>query len=248
MPRLAALLESDTYTIYKDDKNHIHGFSWPIPVAPCASPNRELPSFNSLILSSLQLPLAAAEEVWQSTRLLPLRNLLRRCVLLHRDPVIDLLVPVNPYMESILYDVKGNLRTSPDEVAALSDFVTIIDRALRGSMQVNRINYAITLFHQLLASVSGYIETALDSGAPSSSFTQLNAICTSACDAVQSAKAYLSALDCPTSQEETLRTALLLQIEEAMARHSPTIAYLRHSPSWLRTGLPTCIGKKNISQ
>lgn len=234
MPRLAALLESDTYTIYKDDKNHIHGFSW-------LSDNPPTGGVGGLLLD-------AAEEVWQSTRLLPLRNLLRRCVLLHRDPVIDLLVPVNPYIESILYDVRGNLRQSPDELAALSHYVTTIDRTLRESMQVNRINYAILLYHQLLASVSGYIETALDSGAPSSSFTQLNAICTSACDAVQSAKAYLSALDCPTPREESLRTALLLQIEEAMARHSPTIAYLRHSPSWLRTGLPTCIGKKTISQ
>lgn len=230
MPRLAALLESGQYPFYKDDKNHIHGFML----------SDDFSSFNSLSLSFLRPLLAAAEESFRSSRLLPLRNLLRRSVLLHRDPVIDQLVPVNPDMEAILYDDKGNLRESPEEVARLSDYVTRIDSALMESMQVNRINYAITLYHQLLASVSGYIETALETGTPTT-FTQLNAICTAAYNAVQSGKSYLITLDCPTPQEECVRTSLLRQFDEAMTRHSPTIAYLRHSPSYLRTGLPTCI-------
>ena len=230
MPRLAALLESGQYPFYKDDKNHIHGFML----------SDDFSSFNSLSLSFLRPLLAAAEESFRSSRLLPLRNLLRRSVLLHRDPVIDQLVPVNPDMEAILYDEKGNLRKSPEEVARLSDYVTRIDSALMESMHVNRINYAITLYHQLLASVSGYIETALETGAPTT-FTQLNTICTAAYNAVQSGKSYLITLDCPTPQEETVRTSLLRQFDEAMTRHSPTIAYLRHSPSYLRTGLPTCI-------
>ena len=230
MPRLAALLESGQYPFYKDDKNHIHGFML----------SDDFSSFDSLSLSFLRPLLAAAEESFRSSRLLPLRNLLRRSVLLHRDPVIDQLVPVNPDMEAILYDDKGNLRKSLEEVARLSDYVTRIDSALMESMQVNRINYAITLYHQLLASVSGYIETALETGAPTT-FTHLNAICTAAYNAVQSGKSYLTTLDCPTPQEECVRTSLLRQFDEAMTRHSPTIAYLRHSPSYLRTGLPTCI-------
>ena len=230
MPRLAALLESGQYPFYKDDKNHIHGFML----------SDDFSSFNSLSLSFLRPLLAAAEESFRSSRLLPLRNLLRRSVLLHRDPVIDQLVPVNPDMEAILYDDKGNLRKSLEEVARLSDYVTRIDSALMESMQVNRINYAITLYHQLLASVSGYIETALETGAPTT-FTHLNTICTAAYNAVQSGKSYLTTLDCPTPQEECVRTSLLRQFDEAMTRHSPTIAYLRHSPSYLRTGLPTCI-------
>ena len=230
MPRLAALLESGQYPFYKDDKNHIHGFML----------SDDFSSFNSLSLSFLRPLLAAAEESFRSSRLLPLRNLLRRSVLLHRDPVIDQLVPVNPDMEAILYDEKGNLRKSLEEVARLSDYVTRIDSALKESMQVNRINYAITLYHQLLASVSGYIETALETGTPTT-FTHLNAICTAAYNAVQSGKSYLTTLDCPTPQEECVRTSLLRQFDEAMTRHSPTIAYLRHSPSYLRTGLPTCI-------
>lgn len=221
MPRLAALLESGQYPFYKDDKNHIHGFML----------SDDFSSFNSLSLSFLRPLLAAAEESFRSSRLLPLRNLLRRSVLLHRDPVIDQLVPVNPDMEAILYDDKGNLRKSPEEVARLSDYVTRIDSALKESMQVNRINYAITLYHQLLASVSGYIETALETGAPTT-FTQLNAICTAAYNAVQSGRSYLITLDCPTPQEECVRTSLLRQFDEAMTRHSPT---------YLRTGLPTCI-------
>ena len=230
MPRLAALLESGQYPFYKDDKNHIHGFML----------SDDFSSFNSLSLSFLRPLLAAAEESFRSSRLLPLRNLLRRSVLLHRDPVIDQLVPVNPDMEAILYDDKGNLRKSLEEVAKLSDYVTRIDCDLKESMHVNRINYAITLYHQLLASVSGYIETALETGAPTT-FTHLNAICTAAYNAVQSGKSYLTTLDCPTPQEECVRTSLLRQFDEAMTRHSPTIAYLRHSPSYLRTGLPTCI-------
>ena len=230
MPRLAALLESGQYPFYKDDKNHIHGFML----------SDDFSSFNSLSLSFLRPLLAAAEESFRSSRLLPLRNLLRRSVLLHRDPVIDQLVPVNPDMEAILYDEKGNLRKSPEEVARLSDYVTRIDSALKESMHVNRINYAITLYHQLLASVSGYIETALETGAPTT-FTHLNTICTAAYNAVQSGKSYLTTLDCPTPQEECVRTSILRQFDEAMTRHSPTIAYLRHSPSYLRTGLPTCI-------
>ena len=230
MPRLAALLESGQYPFYKDDKNHIHGFML----------SDDFSSFNSLSLSFLRPLLAAAEESFRSSRLLPLRNLLRRSVLLHRDPVINQPVPVNPDMEAILYDDKGNLRKSLEEVAKLSDYVTRIDSALKESMHVNRINYAITLYHQLLASVSGYIETALETGAPTT-FTQLNAICTAAYNAVQSGKSYLITLDCPTPQEECVRTSLLRQFDEAMTRHSPTIAYLRHSPSYLRTGLPTCI-------
>lgn len=223
MTRLVALLQStsDTgvspanYSFYDDPKNHIHGFSW----------RSENPSAGGL---EEVIPLLyAAVELWQSTRLLPLRNLLRRCVLLHRDPIFDQLVPINPAMESILYDDKGLPRQLTEEdYIALNEYVIKIDNALRTSCQYGGINYAVILYHQLLSSVSGYIETSLDVGSPTS-FTKLDAVCTAAFAALQSNR---DNVDTP-------------QLEAAMSLHEPTIAYIRKSPSYLRTGLPSCLGK-----
>ena len=218
LKRLATLLQSDKYTFYKDDKNHIHGFSWLLTGDSGVSPANNLSFFHSLMLSSLQPLLATAVEVWQSTRLLPLRNLLRRCVLLHRDPITDRLVPVNSDMEDMLYDKTGMPRQITDiEDEKLTDYVKKIEHALGNSMAVDGINYAFIICCQLLSSVSGYIGSALETN-PTTTFTKLDNCCTAAYNAIISYKEHLDNMTFPTSQEETRRKELLKQYEKATSQ------------------------------
>ena len=240
LTKLADLLESDEYDTYRDDKNHIHGFSWPVPIGQDAN---EPSSFTSLVLPALKPLLAAAVEVWQSTRLLPLRNLLRRSVLLHRDPIIDQLVKINPDMDKILYDADGNPQQQQTELDKLKGYATKIDEAMRDSMKYNGVNYAVTIYHQLLASVNRYIETSLEQG-QARTFTCLDNICTAAYNAIKSNTEALDQMQCKTKQEESKRKRLMRDLDKAMTQCAPTIEYIKKSPSYLKTGVPTCISLK----
>ena len=222
MTTLAALLENPTYQYYEDQKNHIHGFSW----------KDVNPTTNREILTPL---LSSAVEVWQSTRLINLRNLLRKHVLLHGDPITDQLVPINPDMENLLYDDNGKPLHYPEENPELMGYATKIENALNQSMQHNSINYAVILYHQLLASINGYIEAAQEAKALTS-LHKLDIICTTAHNAIKTFKEQLD--ETPRETREQRKA-----FDKAMTQNAPTIEYIRKSPSYINTGIPTCINK-----
>ena len=222
MTTLAALLENPTYQYYEDKKNHIHGFSW----------KDVNPTTNREILTPL---LSSAVEVWQSTRLINLRNLLRKHVLLHGDPITDQLVPINPDMENLLYDDNGKPLHYPEENPELMGYATKIEDALNQSMQYNSINYAVILYHQLLASINGYIEAAQEANALTS-LHKLDQICTAAHNAVKTFKEQLD--ETPRKTREQRKA-----FDKAMTQNAPTIEYIRKSPAYINTGIPTCLNK-----
>ena len=222
MTTLAALLENPTYQYYEDQKNHIHGFSW----------KDVNPTTNREILTPL---LSSAVEVWQSTRLINLRNLLRKHVLLHGDPITDQLVPINPDMENLLYDDNGKPLHYPEENPELMGYATRIENALNQSMQHNSINYAVILYHQLLASINGYIEAAQEAKALTS-LHKLDIICTTAHNAIKTFKEQLD--ETPRKTREQRKA-----FDKAMTQNAPTIEYIRKSPAYINTGIPTCINK-----
>ena len=222
MTTLAALLENPTYQYYEDKKNHIHGFSW----------KDVNPTTNREILTPL---LSSAVEVWQSTRLINLRNLLRKHVLLHGDPITDQLVPINPDMENLLYDDNGKPLHYPEENPELMGYATKIENALNQSMQHNSINYAVILYHQLLASINGYIEAAQEAKALTS-LHKLDIICTTAHNAIKTFKEQLD--ETPRETREQRKA-----FDKAMTQNAPTIEYIRKSPAYINTGIPTCINK-----
>lgn len=232
---LAQLLENPTYTYYEDKKNHIHGFSW----------KEDNPTTNREILSPL---LSSAVEVWQSTRLLNLRNLLRRHVLLHSDPIMDQLVPINSDIEKLLYDDNGKPLQLPEENPKLMEYAAKIENALNQSTQYNNISYAVILYHQLLASINGYIEAALEAKAITS-LPKLDKICTRAHNALKSFKEQLDNKSGQTEQEAAKQKEQKEQkkkqkeeFNKAMTQNAPTIEYIRKSPSYINTGIPLCTG------
>lgn len=219
---LAKLLENPTYKYYEDKKNHIHGFSW----------KDANPTTNREILSPL---LTSAVEVWQSTRLINLRNLLRRYVLLHGDPITDHLVPINPDIEDLLYDDNGKPLQLLEENPELMGYAIKIENALSQSMQHNSINYAVILYHQLLASINSYIEAALEAKT-TTSLHKLDKICTAAHNAIKTFKTQLDDTPCQTMEQRKA-------FDKAMTQNAPTIEYIRKSPAYINTGIPTCLNK-----